>query len=163
MSTKRQSLREKRSRITLERPASDSNINYTLHNRFASAENNSLSLPFPESPEEVPDWVRRRSEANRRPPKPVSSLRTEHEENYFPQLLTGLAPFELDAGPAVPLDEDDEALARAFEANQRNEDFAVPRIMRNDNDRGFTAPRRTNTGTDEEELAKVLSLSLHVQ
>jgi len=162
MSTKRQSLNEKCSHTTLERSASDSNVNYTPHNKFTSADKNSPGLDFADSPDKILDWVHRRSEANRRPPKPVSQFREEQDDHYISQLITELAPFELDAGPAVPHYKD-ELLAHASEGNQRNDDLAVPKIKKNDKDREFKPPRRTNTGTDEIELAKVLSLSLLIK
>jgi hypothetical protein len=59
--------------------------------------------------------------------------------------------YELDAGPAgfagsaTPVDEDDQALALAIERSQREV---------------FAPPQRTYTGTDEDELARAISLSL---
>lgn len=184
MSIKRQSLREKRhahNRVSLERPASDSNITYTWRNNMGSAPNNAIGHPFPETPDETPDWVRRRCETSRRPPKPV-----QQEEHYMPQPLPQpmpmpmpmpiLAPVfhELDAGPAMPLKPEDEQVARVFETRQVDPRSSIPRVVRDEHglDGGRTAERdghdafaplrRTDTGTDEEELAKALELSLHI-
>lgn len=174
MSTKRQSLREKRhahNRISLGRPASDSNIKYTLQNQTAYAQNNSLGLPFPETPDDTPDWVRRRGEMSRRPPKPV-----KRDEHYIPQPLPMAMPVfhELDAGPAVMLEPEYEALARALEKSLREHDSPVPRTMSGESsqdiverierhvDDDFSPRRRTDTGTDEEELERALALSMHI-
>ena len=53
--------------------------------------------------------------------------------------------YELDAGPTIPLDEDDEVLAQAIKRSQRD---------------AFAPLQRTYTGTDEDELARAISLSL---
>jgi hypothetical protein len=80
--------------ITLVRPASDSNINYTINNTGDFERN--CDLAFPDTPNGVTDWIRRHSEASRRPPRPVQTL--VHQSVY-----------ELDAVPALRRDEDDEA------------------------------------------------------
>jgi hypothetical protein len=53
-------------------------------------------------------------------------------------------PAEL-AGPTSPVDEDDQALALAIERSQFE---------------AFAPPQRSFTGTDEDELARAISLSL---
>lgn len=131
--SKRHSVRRERnalSRISDGRPASDSNIDYTLRNFAASSANNELA--FPEAPHDIPDWIRRRDQMNRPAAVPI-------------QPPTETAIYELDAGPALPLDEDDEALAQAIERSHQEM---------------FGPPRRTNTGTNEDELARVIELSL---
>jgi len=155
MSTKRQSLREKRqahTRRSLEQPASDSDISCTMHNKMAAARNHGLGPPFPETPEDIPDWVRRRGETSRRPPKPV-----EQEEHYIPQPLPLPVFHELDAGPWKLLDAEHEGLVQAFELDGR-EDGGGGRSIQD-----TRSPRRTETGTNEEELAKALELSMHVR
>lgn len=151
--------------MSLERPASDSNISYTMHNKMAAARSSGLGLPFPERPEDVPDWVRRRGEMSRRAPKPV-----EQEEHYIPRALPMGVYHELDAGPAVLLGAEDESLVHAFEARGKGEERSwVPRRTRDEDGASersiegvLSGPKRTNTGTDEEELATVLALSMHV-
>lgn len=155
MSTKRQSLREKRqahTRRSLEQPASDSDISCTMHNKMAAARNHGLGPPFPETPEDIPDWVRRRGETSRRPPKPV-----EQEEHYIPQPLPLPVFHELDAGPWKLLDAEHEGLVQAFELDGR-EDGGGGRSIQD-----TRSPRRTETGTNEEELAKALEFSMHVR
>lgn len=90
---------------------------------------------FPNGPDDVSDWTRRRSESSRPAPVPVQLMVEERPPVY-----------ELDAGPPItPLDEDDEALAQAIERSQQEV---------------FAPLQRTFTGTDEDELARALSLSM---
>jgi hypothetical protein len=87
---------------------------------------------YPENPGDVNDWVARRAAAGRAPPKPLASK--------------GKMPvFELEGSTITDMDEDDEELAKAVE-----------RSMLEHN--GFQL-RRSSTGTDQEELARVLELS----
>lgn len=171
MSNKRQSLREKRSahdRDSLDRRSSDSTVSYSgstgMHNK-------SLDVRFPETPDDIPDWVRRRGQASRRPPKPVR-YSAHQEEHWSPLPLPSQEVHELDAGPVVP---SYQATVSEMVSIQGNNDVAVPRIIKSENEEDlaaaiersrhdvFTPPTRTATGTDEEELAKVLSLSMHVR
>ncbi|KAF2134377.1 hypothetical protein P153DRAFT_402048 [Dothidotthia symphoricarpi CBS 119687] len=176
IANKRHSLREKlnaKSRISLDRPVSDSNITYALHNEATTAQNNSLGVVLPETPEDITDWARRRIETSRCPPKPVQ-VSVDYEVRRIPQPFPDEQLHEVDAGPALPLDEDDEALVYAFTLSQKDDILPVPRTM-SETDADLAralersqhdmrpSPRRTTTGTDEDELAKVLSLSLHVR
>lgn len=78
------------------------------------------------------DWIRRRQESQRPPPRPL--------QNYDSQVVA----FELDGSPLpeVMLDEDEEELVKAIERSAR------PTLT------------RTPSGTDEDELQRVLMMSL---
>ncbi|KAF2188984.1 hypothetical protein K469DRAFT_684250 [Zopfia rhizophila CBS 207.26] len=108
------------------------------HERFSHERppsgSGSDDLDFPDNPNEVSSWVGRRLAAKRRPPKPVTSL-----EDH--------GVFELPGSPIQQLDEEEEALAKALERSER-EAYAL---------------QRTDTGTYEDELERVLQLSLVVQ
>lgn len=130
LAQKRQSLRRKRTiraRFTdnNERPVS------IATSSGSGRSSNSVSLGYPDSADSVSEWIRRRHEARRAPPKPVQDME--------PQVA-----YELD-GSSLPepfQDEDDKALAEAVERSQR------PPLT------------RTPTGTDEDELQRVLLMSL---
>jgi hypothetical protein len=86
---------------------------------------------FPESPEDVNNWARRREAAARAPP--VAPALAE---------LPGTWPEE---PPSYPGDfEDDEGLAKAIEQSLIE---------------GQHQARRSSTGTDADELARVLEIS----
>jgi hypothetical protein len=172
---KRQSLREKRhARVTLERPASDSNISYASHNELAATQNQTSGFEYPEMPGDVPDWIRRRSEAGRGPPRPMQVfLHQEEHCTMAPAYENDEDLYELDAGAplasgangntapqtlssgewrsghgerGVVQSDGDEDLAKAIELSQQEE---------------FIAPRRTNTGGfDAHQIAEALNRSL---
>lgn len=95
-----------------------------------------MPLDYPNNADGVSDWIRRRHEARRAPPKPV--------QDVDPQVA-----YELD-GSALPgpllQDEDDKELAEAVERSQSQSQR--PPLA------------RTPTGTDEDELQRVLLMSL---
>ena len=131
--------------------------------------NDGLGLGFPETPEDIPSRVRRRNGLGRPSDKPVHELANPETTRHLQSLPSGEL-HELDAGPAWPLNEEDEALVRTFETGQ-----SVPRIVRSSDDeslrqamersqRDIPSPlKRTDTGTDEEELARAISLSLQIR
>ncbi|KAF1996801.1 hypothetical protein P154DRAFT_565860 [Amniculicola lignicola CBS 123094] len=173
LSNRRQSLREKRSHATA-RPASDSNIEYAsqrqTQNTSTTSSSRSLDPTFPETADDVPDWLRRRNEVSRPPPRPVHPL--PGSEQYYISQPSEYGIQELDAGPASSLDPDDEVFVRAVEQRQGHNDFEIPRILTTeaDDDLAHAIERsqhemrpslsRTDTGTYEEQLALALSLSL---
>jgi len=93
------------------------------------------SYDFPETPSDVSDWARRRNEAKRPAPKVPIPL-----DDAFVYELDGAASL----GASV-LDDEDEGLLRALERSQLDNRPSM---------------ERTNTGTDEEDLALALKLSL---
>ncbi|KAL5397840.1 hypothetical protein PMIN03_006175 [Paraphaeosphaeria minitans] len=159
MASKRQSLREKRhnrNRISLDRPSSDSNISYELQgsSRTSNSSKSNVNLSFPETPDDVSSWAQGRTEASRPPLAPVQQMTTRgHYHMALPGLSLEEGLFELDSEPVARLgevghpDDDHEALAQVLERSRYE---AQPL-------------KRTNTGTDEEELAKALSLSMQVR
>lgn len=70
--------------------------------------------------------------------------------------------FELDSTAVLPPDEDEVGLARALERSEREILEGLGRGARI-GDVEFGAPRRTDTGTDEAELQRVLELSRTVK
>ncbi|KAF1965273.1 hypothetical protein BU23DRAFT_604288 [Bimuria novae-zelandiae CBS 107.79] len=135
MAQKRESLRRKRTvraRFTdnPDRPVS------TASTSGSSGTNSNTLFEFPESADGVSDWIRRRGEARRPPPKPVLNMDVGSQ-----------GVFELDGSPLseVVVDEDEVGLAEAMARSQRA---------------GMAALNRTGTGTDEDELQRVLMMSL---
>lgn len=167
---KRQSLREKRhgARISvmMDRPASDSNISYASRNEHAE---------YPEMPGDVPDWIQRRSEANRGPPRPMQDfLHQDQHRNLPPTFVEDVNLYELDAEPLLTPGANDNAIPRTVSPGEWREDYGE-QVARSDDDddlakaielsqqEAFSGPRRTSTGGfDEDQIAEALNRSLHV-
>ncbi|KAF2441827.1 hypothetical protein P171DRAFT_418623 [Karstenula rhodostoma CBS 690.94] len=157
MASKRQSLREKRhnnSRISLDRPSSDSNISYELQGSSKNSNSSRSNLSFPDTPDDVSSWSQRRMEASRPPPKPVQQMTSGgHYHMGLPGQPLNEELYELDSEPVARFeemghsDENDEALVQVLERSRYE----------------AQSLQRTDTGTDEEELAKALSLSMQFQ
>jgi hypothetical protein len=174
---KRQSLREKRQgRHTPERPASDSNISYATHSELAAPDNRSASQEYPEIPGDVSDWVRRRSEATREPPRPMQVLLHGGErQNIQAGYESDENLYELDAGPSATLEANGNAVPptdplgdwRGSYAEQSvaqsNVDDDLARVMELSQQEAFLSPRRTNTGGfDVDQIAEAVNRSLKV-
>jgi hypothetical protein len=109
ISTKRQSLRNKKSGIygqdrrpSERRAASDGNVSYAKRNNSSITQDSDLSLP--ETLDDVSDWARRHLEANRPPLKPVKSIPGQIVGSPLQQLNEAVSKFI--AGPVPPYEED---------------------------------------------------------
>ena len=131
MAQKRESLRRKRT--VRARFTDNPDRPISISSNSGSGRSN---IETPESADGVNDWIRRRDEARRPAPKPVLNV------DLGSQMV-----FELDASPLpeVALNEDDEGLIHALRRSQSE---------------SFNGPKRTGTGTDEDELQRVLMMSL---
>jgi hypothetical protein len=180
---KRQSLRQKRRvRVSLERPASDSSVPYASRSDSTSSLNGSgststgTSIEYPEMPGDVPDWISRRREASRGPPRPMQALVSQEEQwNMPPAYEDDEDLYELDAGPAVASGANGSTVPRTLPPNDRREDYGEPAAAHSDEDpdlvraielsqqQEFPPPGRTNTdGFDEAQIAEAMSRSLHI-
>ncbi|CAN9312297.1 unnamed protein product [Alternaria alternata] len=174
---KRQSLREKRQgRVVIERPASDSNISYASHNEQATTLNRSSSVQYPEMPGDVPDWIQRRTEARRGPPRPMRDFVHQEEHwNIAPTDEGEVGLYELDAGHlAMPGANGDEVTRTVppgvwmedieEQANlQSNDEADLARAIELSQQQDFGLPRRTSTGGfDQDQIAEALKRSLHI-
>lgn len=135
MAQKRESLRRKRTvraRFTdnPERPISIGSISES------SGSHSNDPLEYPESADGINAWIRRRGEASRPPPKPLVNVDVGSQR-----------VFELDGSPLpeVVVDEDEVGLVAALERSERE---------------GMAVFGRSGTGTDEDELQRVLMMSL---
>lgn len=167
---KRQSLREKRR----ECPASDSNIPHAIHNEHATTLNRSSSVDYPEMPGDVPDWIHRRSEARRGPPRPMQNfLHQEDHYNVAPALEDDADLYELDAGPLLLTGVNGNEVPRTVSPGEWRQDHGGQEVVRSDDDEDlakaielsrqeeFCAPRRISTGGfDEDQIADALNRSL---
>lgn len=175
MHSKRQSLREKRSAqiAPLKTSASDSEISYATsgtYTELASEETNKLDARFPESPDDLTEWITRRSRADAERRVPVSEYVLP---NLGEQLASDPAPrYELDSVPLPSPMAHGDALPRTVVTSQwdsqpvRHGDGAddggasFEEAMRRSQQDTFRPPRRTNTGTDLDELELAVKMSL---
>ncbi|KAF2255943.1 hypothetical protein BU26DRAFT_498691 [Trematosphaeria pertusa] len=135
MAQKREFLRRKRS----VRPRFSNDRPFSTVSAGSSSSSNSTNDPFecPENPNDVSHWVRRRFEARRAPPRPVQQL--PETQGVFELYGSTVQDVGLNE------DEDDAALAQALERSERE---------------ALLGLQRTNTGTDADELQRVMMLSL---
>jgi hypothetical protein len=167
---KRQSLREKRqARTVQERPASDSNVSYATYNELAASQNNASRSEYPEMPSDVPDWISRRAEASRAPPRSMHILLHQEEHWTDPPAYGGEAEmYELDAGDPFAHTTDGNEVPRTVPSEERigeesEEDEELVKAIELSQQDGFLAPRRINTdGFDKEQIAEALNRSLNI-
>jgi hypothetical protein len=176
MFNKRQSLREKRAgRATPDRPASDSNISYAVHSELPAAQKTSTNPEYPEMPGDVPDWIRRRSEASRRPPRSMQIL--THQEEHWPMASAHEQNehlYELDSQPSLASGANGNIVPRTMPADGWRGEHAEPGVVQGviDEDlaraielserEAFGPLRRTSTGGfDVDQIAEALNRSLH--
>jgi hypothetical protein len=167
---KRQSLREKRqARTVQERPASDSNVSYATYNELAASQNNASRSEYPEMPSDVPDWISRRAEASRAPPRSMHILLHQEEHwNEPPAYGDEAEIYELDAGDTRALATDGNEVPRTmpseeWRGEESEEDDELAKAIELSQQEGFSAPRRTNTdGFDKDQIAEALNRSLNI-
>ncbi|KAF2012508.1 hypothetical protein BU24DRAFT_442957 [Aaosphaeria arxii CBS 175.79] len=173
MATKRQSLRVRRHQAAQQqqRPASDSEI-LTLRNIPESERNHSSLGIYPETPDDVTDWERRRREASRRPPETMFPL-PESNAGTLSAPLEGV--YELDAGLSGSLHEQHEALVHQLNG-QVGDNSAIPQITGSETENEIAMAmelsrreevmanmRRQESGFDQDEVARAIALSLNDQ
>ncbi|KAI4668760.1 uncharacterized protein J4E78_002588 [Alternaria triticimaculans] len=124
---------------------------------------------------DVPDWIQRRSEANRGPPRPMQDfLHQDQHRNLPPTFVEDVNLYELDAEPLLTPGANDNAIPRTVSPGEWREDYGE-QVARSDDDddlakaielsqqEAFSGPRRTSTGGfDEDQIAEALNRSLHV-
>jgi hypothetical protein len=87
----------------------------------------------------VSDWIRRREEARRPPPQPLTAWDTgiaqeldslELEPSSLPEVVVGLedeaVELEVSPLPEVVVDQDEEALAEAIKRSRRESQSQIP-------------------------------------
>lgn len=163
-------------RASLERPASDSSVPYASHNEHASSLNRSASVEYPEMPGDIPDWIQRRREATRGPPRPMQVLVNQQEHWNMPSAYEDDEDlYELDAGPPIAPGANGNTLPRTLPTNEWREDYGEQAVVQNDMSpdaageielseyQEFPLLGRTNTdGFDEAQIAEAMSRSLNV-
>jgi hypothetical protein len=127
-------------------------------------------------PGDVSDWIRRRNEASRDPPRPMQVLlhQAEHQ-NMPPAYENDEDLYELDAGPPTALEANGGAVPRTDPLNEWTGYHREHNVVQSDGDEDlakaielsrqevFSVPRRTNTGGfDEDQIAEALNRSLQV-
>ena len=133
-------------------------------------------MEYPEMPGDVPDWVQRRREASRGPPRPMQVLVNQEEHvNMPPAYEDDEDLYELDAGPAVASGANGSSVPRTLPSGQVREYYGEQAAVQSDEDpdvvravqlsqqQDFLPPGRTNTdGFDEAQIAEAMSRSLHM-
>jgi hypothetical protein len=126
-------------------------------------------------PGDVPDWIRRRSEASRGPPRPMQVL--AHQEGHWnmpPAYENDEAMYELDAGPPHASGANGNAEPRTVSLGNWEEDYGEQEVVQSEDDEdlakaielsqqeGLLSVRRTDTGGfDEDQIAEALDRSLY--
>jgi hypothetical protein len=127
-------------------------------------------------PDDVSDWIRRRREASRGPPRPMQVLLNQEEHwNMPPTYENDEDLYELDAGPSIASGTNRNTVPRTVSLGERGDDNEEQEFVHSDVDEDlaaaiqisqqeeFLAPRRTYTGGfDEDQIAEALNRSLHI-
>lgn len=141
MAQKRESLRRKRSvRPRFPSGSIDTHRISTVSNNGSSS---SDPIEYPDNANEVNDWVRRRFEARRAAPRPVQ----QHDQGVFELYGSPVGEPRMGLDMEVGEDDEDVALLQALERSKREQHIRM-------------GLKRTDTGTDEDELQKIIKLSL---
>ena len=113
-------------------------------------------------PGDVPDWIRRRGQACRDPPRPMQGF--SHHGNpseAAPAYEDSPDLYELDAEPHPTPGAGDNAIPRIVSLGNDDDDLAKAIAL--SQQEALSAPRRASTGGfDENEIAEALNRSLLV-
>jgi hypothetical protein len=168
--TKRASLREKRlTHPPLKSSVSDSDVSYANNNGWSPAEEKSPSdTKFPESPDDLSEWVRRHKEVRTARHDSASSQVTSDQEMHWPppqppqyNLETVSLPETSSYVPRTFLTEDGAGSHMHHDNVLDEEERLVEEALRRSKQDVIQPLRRTDTGTDPAELELAYKLSLN--
>jgi hypothetical protein len=168
--SKRASLREKRSaHPPLKSSVSDSDVSYANNNGWSPAEEKSPSdAKFPESPDDLSEWVRRHKEVRIARHDSASAQVTQNQEMHWPppqppqyNLETVSLPETSSYVPRTFLTEDGAGSNMHHDNVLDEEERLVEEALRRSKQDVIQPLRRTDTGTDPAELELAYKLSLN--
>ena len=170
--TKRASLREKRSaHPLLKSSVSDTDVSYANNNNNGwspTEEKSNSDSKFPESPDDVSEWVRRHKEVRAARHDSASARVSSNQEMHWPppqppqyNLETVSLPETSSYVPRTFIAEDGAGSHVVHDNTLDEEERLVAEAMRRSEQDVIQPLRRTNTGTDPAELELAYKLSLN--